>query len=196
MFGLFYLSVYLYPNQLSESIMTFKIYAGVFLGCHILAVYLFMTTGDNPGFVDATETQESKKAKAAHMFKGHYDSFKGIDEENNGEMRGTEDKASIKTTYEELDSSMESEASVDKEGGTRASSVDSSHQPVKCIEYIAKIELPKKRFCEYCSIEQPYRSKHCKECERCVRKYDHHCFWIGGCVGELNHRKFWLFLFF
>lgn len=67
---------------------------------------------------------------------------------------------------------------------------------VTSIEHIAKIELPKKRFCDFCSQDMPYRSKHCKECERCVRKYDHHCFWVGGCVGELNHRKFWLFLFF
>jgi hypothetical protein len=66
----------------------------------------------------------------------------------------------------------------------------------QAIEYIAKIELPKKRFCEYCNLEQPYRSKHCRECEKCVRKYDHHCFWIGGCVGELNHRKFYGFLAF
>ena len=58
------------------------------------------------------------------------------------------------------------------------------------------MDLPKNKFCEYCSIEMPYRTKHCRECERCVRKFDHHCFWIGGCVGELNHRKFWGFLFF
>ena len=61
---------------------------------------------------------------------------------------------------------------------------------------VHKIELPKRRFCEACQIVQPFRSRHCWECNRCVRKFDHHCFWIGGCVGELNHGKFWLFLFF
>ena len=41
---------------------------------------------------------------------------------------------------------------------------------------------------------QPFRSRHCWECGRCIRKFDHHCFWIGSCVGELNHGKFFLFL--
>lgn len=38
---------------------------------------------------------------------------------------------------------------------------------------------PEKRFCEACKVIQPYRSKHCMKCERCILKYDHHCFWIG-----------------
>ena len=67
---------------------------------------------------------------------------------------------------------------------------------VQSMEYIKKLDKPEKRFCEFCCQEQPYRTKHCKDCGECVRKYDHHCFWIGGCVGELNHRKFWAFLFF
>jgi len=66
---------------------------------------------------------------------------------------------------------------------------------VESIEAVHKIELPGRRFCEACQVVQPYRSRHCWECNKCVRKFDHHCFWIGGCVGELNHGKFWLFLF-
>jgi len=66
------------------------------------------------------------------------------------------------------------------------------------MEYIYNphVEMPPKRWCDVCNLEQPYRSRHCWECNRCVRKFDHHCFWIGGCVGELNHGKFFLFLFF
>ncbi|XP_060066115.1 palmitoyltransferase ZDHHC12-B-like [Ylistrum balloti] len=50
------------------------------------------------------------------------------------------------------------------------------------------------RYCDYCEIEQPMRSKHCEDCNKCVRKYDHHCPWLETCVGERNHRFFWLFL--
>ncbi|KAL4499281.1 hypothetical protein ABPG72_006867 [Tetrahymena utriculariae] len=49
-------------------------------------------------------------------------------------------------------------------------------------------------YCHICKRHQPFRSKHCDDCGRCICKFDHHCFWIGGCVGELNHRKFWFFL--
>lgn len=57
-------------------------------------------------------------------------------------------------------------------------------------------EIPPKGFCNKCNIVQEYRTKHCRDCEACIAKYDHHCFWIGGCVGELNHRTFWAMLFF
>ncbi|XP_068087441.1 palmitoyltransferase ZDHHC12 isoform X2 [Hyperolius riggenbachi] len=50
------------------------------------------------------------------------------------------------------------------------------------------------RRCGYCLLKQPMRSRHCKSCNRCVRKYDHHCPWIGNCVGEKNHRVFMLYL--
>ena len=63
--------------------------------------------------------------------------------------------------------------------------------------YVTEIKVPPNRGCDICGIKTlPYRAKHCKECGRCVAKFDHHCFWVGGCVGELNHGKFWLFCFF
>lgn len=50
------------------------------------------------------------------------------------------------------------------------------------------------RFCKICKLQQPLRTKHCRDCGRCVRKHDHHCPWIGTCVGEGNHCFFFCFL--
>jgi len=52
------------------------------------------------------------------------------------------------------------------------------------------------RWCTKCDIYQPLRTKHCKECGRCVRTHDHHCPWIGNCVGENNRVVFFWFLVF
>ncbi|CAF3490537.1 unnamed protein product [Adineta steineri] len=51
-------------------------------------------------------------------------------------------------------------------------------------------------FCTSCLIKRPIRSKHCKDCHRCIAKFDHHCPWIDNCVGEKNLRYFVGFLFF
>ncbi|KAK2500080.1 hypothetical protein MC885_000426, partial [Smutsia gigantea] len=60
------------------------------------------------------------------------------------------------------------------------------------------------RRCRYCLVlvrdvgtfvgEQPLRARHCRECRRCVRRYDHHCPWMENCVGERNHPLFVAYL--
>lgn len=49
-------------------------------------------------------------------------------------------------------------------------------------------------WCKRCRVYQPLRSKHCRDCERCVLTHDHHCPWIGTCVGENNRMWFLGFL--
>lgn len=61
-------------------------------------------------------------------------------------------------------------------------------------EPLAKRDRYKYRFCDYCEIQPPLRSKHCEDCSKCVRRYDHHCPWLETCIGERNHRYFWMFL--
>lgn len=58
--------------------------------------------------------------------------------------------------------------------------------------------------CATCEISRPNRSKHCKDCNRCIYRFDHHCIyiyiyigpWIGNCVGIRNHKYFIFFLIF
>lgn len=52
------------------------------------------------------------------------------------------------------------------------------------------------RYCTVCTLEQPVRAKHCRDCGKCVALHDHHCPWLGICIGERNRRQFWFYLFF
>lgn len=50
-------------------------------------------------------------------------------------------------------------------------------------------------YCSICHVHRPLRAKHCKDCAKCVLKFDHHCHWLGTCVGYMNHRRFWWYVF-
>ena len=62
---------------------------------------------------------------------------------------------------------------------------------------IININIIPNNGCEICKIKKlPLRSLHCKNCQKCVKGFDHHCWILGGCIGENNRFKFILFLFF
>lgn len=79
-YGLFYGTCYLYPNNISKAIGKNELFFIVtFLGIHVVSIYLFLTAGKNPGFVDETETVLSRREKAK-LFVG-YDEFKTVTDE-------------------------------------------------------------------------------------------------------------------
>ncbi|EIW76594.1 hypothetical protein CONPUDRAFT_157779 [Coniophora puteana RWD-64-598 SS2] len=49
-------------------------------------------------------------------------------------------------------------------------------------------------FCIQCMARKPLRSRHCRNCDRCIARSDHHCPWVWNCVGAGNHRQFLVFV--
>ncbi|KAK3705143.1 hypothetical protein RRG08_005531 [Elysia crispata] len=99
-------------------------------------------------------------------------------------------KPSLASDDEEADN-MELKPTNNNEDNNEDSSEETGHM----MPAVNKTGV-KYRFCDFCEITQPMRAKHCEDCNRCVRKFDHHCPWLEACVGERNHRYFWLFLLF
>lgn len=58
------------------------------------------------------------------------------------------------------------------------------------------IIVVEQRKCTVCQLDQPLRTKHCKDCNKCVALHDHHCPWLGNCVGERNRFWFYWYLVF
>lgn len=48
--------------------------------------------------------------------------------------------------------------------------------------------------CSDCRIIKISRSRHCHQCHRCVKKFDHHCQWINNCIGGKNLGFFYTFI--
>ena len=61
------------------------------------------------------------------------------------------------------------------------------------IQYVLEIS-DSKDFCLICCCNIDPNSKHCKECDRCVRNFDHHCSWLNNCIGDDNYKIFFFFL--
>ena len=90
MFGLYYTAVVKYPNKLRQAFMEDlgSLYPWMFLAIHLASIYLFLTAGRSPGYLDETDTLQSKKEKA-RMFVGQYDEFRNVTDDNESAAGGS-----------------------------------------------------------------------------------------------------------
>jgi palmitoyltransferase len=66
----------------------------------------------------------------------------------------------------------------------------------RVLDTVATGADPPAEYCRSCKIIKPSRSKHCRDCNACVDRFDHHCYWIANCVGKKNVRHFYLLLLY
>lgn len=50
------------------------------------------------------------------------------------------------------------------------------------------------QFCHRCNVVRASGTRHCLDCDICIKGHDHHCPWIGKCVGSENKGRFYFFL--
>jgi len=82
---------------------------------------------------------------------------------------------------------------------TSVSNTESYRQALLPPQHITQYEravklATKERVCITCKTVVPRRSKHCRELDRCVYRYDHYCPFVGNAVGLDNHSFFLGFL--
>jgi len=65
MFALFQFDALYYPNKLRTAFTDHSLFSLILYSTvHLLSIWLFLTAGSNPGFVDETETPNSRREKA------------------------------------------------------------------------------------------------------------------------------------
>lgn len=156
----------LYQNPLLIAIQNFSLLLPLFfLILLLLSSYLFLTTGQNPGFAQKNsyhhikdleegeekeqklEEEEKKEEKELDVENNYINEGKRMSnsEEKNEEKRGRKDNEKRKVRENKEEESGDGEQEI----------------------------------CDKCGIAKEIRMKHCNKCERCVHKFDHHCFWVG-----------------
>lgn len=62
------------------------------------------------------------------------------------------------------------------------------------VKHVPEHEAHNGNYCYICRENVPADSLHCRECDKCIDRFDHHCLWLNTCVGKNNYRWFFALL--
>jgi len=163
------------------------VYCGLFILSYAIAYYLFNTCGKNPGFhekeiptridLEARNTNNLSEPQGIELREDLSLQLRDSVEERRASLLSSQSsQTAAKSLYS---SDSDDDESYNNRTGFIVAAPRGTRSPYTSI--------PEQRFCEVCGIIQPYRTKHCQMCERCVHKFDHHCAFIGIKFG--NHQR-------
>ena len=132
-----------------------------YFGISGAAIWYFLNAGKNPGFVDETESEDSKRRRELELKMRTSESSEEADEtidiglETNQPEIVKEDlstslsRESKLKSFLSLRSFSKETASTEEEEKKQDESID----PESGIEFVPSVNLPSKRFCEACNHE-------------------------------------------
>ena len=168
----------IFDNDLKKSILDLDfVYFVPFFGLLALTYYFFYVSGKDPGYADETSTRNEPKEiemEASQVVNNSdlsLEVFENTAHANRASLLNKTDSASGNSFYDDDESESDDEEKPN-EPRTKAKFRNSRKDTNPLI--------PDQRFCEICNILQPYRTRHCQLCEKCINKFDHHCVWIGN----------------
>lgn len=166
--SIIFLILLLYKNPFLIAIQNYSLLLPLFLFLLILfSSYLFLTTGQNPGFAQKNPYHHIKDLEEGG---GRIEESKEEEKEGGGKL-GIENEEGGKGEKGERRRDIG-----EREGGKRRKEEKGIGEERKDGEEEKEGE---EDICEKCGIAREIRMKHCNKCERCVHKFDHHCFWVG-----------------
>ena len=169
---LFYLSLCLYQNKLRDAFLFAEggiianiVYILYYFGVSGAAIYYFLTAGENPGFVDETETEDARRMRELKVKMTTSESSEdaddtinmGLDTSSPEIIKDRQDLSTslargskLKSFLSLRSASKETYETSDSEETQRKEEVK---DPESGIEFVAKVDMPEKRFCQVCNIE-------------------------------------------
>lgn len=156
----------------------------------------------NPGVIPRGNLEKEDFEKMMHernMKEKEENSIQEIFEENNLQKFNYANKENKNMFTENNEEKKNQEQNVTAAGLVRAQiSIERNLQENEKNDF-ANIRSPnfyRDRYCETCKIVRPAKASHCRECDQCVKNFDHHCYFVANCIGERNWGNFILFLVF
>jgi hypothetical protein len=160
--------------------------------CLFSFAFYFYTAQSCPGFVSQKDLSIAVTSKLSNIV-DKIESFE-IETPKQGARNSPGFNLETKKNSEKYKQPVKSEHVHTHRSEDEEEEKDNTNNNIEIEQMDDDIKIKEIRHCAVCRIDQPLRTKHCRDCGKCVATHDHHCPWLGVCVGEKNKKRFYCYL--